>query len=402
MATRDQRLTCVHLTPAALRCLTVRALMPDLLLYRRHTKRCPHKREGVQYTKCACPLYADGYVDGRRIRHSLKTRAWARAERLVRQMQDPDAPSDVGISDGLALYLEDCRARKLAASTVVSYDNTLGDLAEFCCLQEVLLFRQLTVKHLVQFRSSRRGRDGIEAMSSGSLRKESVTLRAFFSFVVALGWLKVNPARQLKPPKKHAPPALPFEREEITALLAACGRIENNHRESAARARLRARVLLLVFLYSGLRISDVAQLERSQLSAETGQLLLRMMKTGQPLYVRIPRSAVEALETLPIESTKYFFWSGKGKVSSIIGSIRRTVDCLMKLAGIKGRPHRFRDTFAVELLRNDTSIRTVQLLLGHSSVKTTEEHYAPWVRSHQKLLDDATATLAFGEPAPTE
>ena len=68
------------------------------------------------------------------------------------------------------------------------------------------------------------------------------------------------------------------------------------------------------------------------------------------------------------------------------------------LAGvkIKGQPHRFRDTFSVSLLSKGEELRTVQLLLGHTSVKTTEKHYAPFVESFQRVLDAATAKLDFG------
>jgi len=49
--------------------------------------------------------------------------------------------------------------------------------------------------------------------------------------------------------------------------------------------------------------------------------------------------------------------------------------------------HRFRDTFAVELLLAGVPLERVSVLLGHQSVRITEQHYSPWVRSRQEQLE---------------
>jgi integrase len=86
-----------------------------------------------------------------------------------------------------------------------------------------------------------------------------------------------------------------------------------------------------------------------------------------------------------------------------LGLARRTIARLFTRAGITGgHPHRFRDTFSVRLLEKGEQLRTVQLLLGHSSIKTTEKHFAPWVDSFQVTLDAATAKLDFGQEKPKD
>jgi integrase len=58
----------------------------------------------------------------------------------------------------------------------------------------------------------------------------------------------------------------------------------------------------------------------------------------------------------------------------------------------------------MRLLENGVALDQVSILLGHTSVKTIEKYYAPWVRSRQKLLDEAVTVLDFvqpKQPAPT-
>jgi integrase len=61
-----------------------------------------------------------------------------------------------------------------------------------------------------------------------------------------------------------------------------------------------------------------------------------------------------------------------------------------------GHAHRFRDTFAVELLKAGVPMERVSVLLGHSSIKVTEKHYSPWVRARQEQLE-ADVRRTWGE-----
>ena len=61
---------------------------------------------------------------------------------------------------------------------------------------------------------------------------------------------------------------------------------------------------------------------------------------------------------------------------------------LFRLAEVPaGHAHRFRDTFAVELLLAGVPLERVSVLLGHQSVKVTEKHYAPWGKARQEQLE---------------
>ena len=76
------------------------------------------------------------------------------------------------------------------------------------------------------------------------------------------------------------------------------------------------------------------------------------------------------------------------------GELTRELPCdpviarLGEIAGVKGaRPRRFRDTWAKTALLEGKPMRTVQLVLGHQSIKTTEEHYAPFVPEYQDMIE---------------
>jgi len=69
-------------------------------------------------------------------------------------------------------------------------------------------------------------------------------------------------------------------------------------------------------------------------------------------------------------------------------------------AGVPGgHSHQLRDTFAVSLLLQSVPMESVSNALGHTSIKTTERYYAPWIKERQDLLD-STLLKAMNAPAP--
>jgi integrase len=145
-------------------------------------------------------------------------------------------------------------------------------------------------------------------------------------------------------------------------------------------------------------------LERTRLS-EDGNLFLYRAKTGVPVYVPLPPEVHTLLRSLPSSNPHYFFWSGNGDPETAKRGWVRSMALLFKNVALKnpdGTPkrchsHMFRDTFAVELLLAGVPIDQVSLLLGHSSVKVTEKHYAPFVKARQAQLAQS-ARMAWEQP----
>jgi integrase len=183
----------------------------------------------------------------------------------------------------------------------------------------------------------------------------------------------------------------------MSALLAACEQYTDWHGRVGQENACRLRAFILFARYSGLRIGDAASCPEDRLVGN--RLFLYTQKTGVPVYIPLPSFVVEALNSCPRKSERYWFWTGVGSKDTLAGNWRRTFRRLCEIAGVKnGHPHRFRDTLAVELLLDGMPIERVSVLLGHSSVKITERHYAPWVRARQEQLESDLARAWRNDP----
>lgn len=347
-----------------------------LTTYRRHVKDCPHHKEGRRYRRCRCPIWVDGFLNGAEIRKSLELKDWEKAQQRIREWEavGTDAAQreqNVLIEQACEEFLADAEARRLRESTLKKYRVLLNQLRAFAGDRGYRFIEQLDLPPLRQFRES--WKDG-----GVSARKKLERLRAFYRFAHDNGWVGENFAKRLKPPQVHEPPTLPFTRDEVVDTLAACAEYPGDGR------RLRAFVLLM--RYSGMRIGDTATCALDRLQGR--KLLLYTQKTNVPVYVVLPEVVVEALNAVPPLSKKHFFWTGGSSKETTAGNWRRSLRKLFKLAGVAGgHPHRFRDTFAVELLLAGVPLEQVSVLLAHSSIRVTEKHYSPWVRDRQAQLE---------------
>jgi integrase len=140
-----------------------------------------------------------------------------------------------------------------------------------------------------------------------------------------------------------------------------------------------------------LRISDAIIFRPGKLVldseiAEYTYLPIKTARTRKLCTTFMPLWLAEKLKGLSHLSPVYPFFDGKDREVLIRGARRE-----LAIAGTKARvpdahPHRFRDSFAVNALNNNTPIEAVQKMLAHSSVGVTEHFYAPWVRSRRDQL----------------
>lgn len=120
-----------------------------------------------------------------------------------------------------------------------------------------------------------------------------------------------------------------------------------------------------------------------------GKLFLQQQKTHHPVWVPLPKLVLDAIEKCD-EGNEYFFYLQVGTPKTAVTDWQKRLKLVYEMAGIPdGHSHRLRDTFSTDLLSKGVPIEVVSKLLGHTSIKTTEKHYAPWVAVRQRSLEEA-------------
>jgi site-specific recombinase XerD len=351
--------------------------------------------------KCCCTFWVDGFFGDRKIRKSLKTRNQEKALHVVRQWrpgasEPKEAAEPFAIQEATNRFLADTKARQLNDSTIYKYRLLFKHIETFAHKRGLRYLKELDLPTLDDFRLE--WKDGPR-----SALKKLERLRAFFAFALRRKWVNENPTLDIKAPKIALRPTLPFTREEVIKTMAA---LEAYGKSAGVKNAQRLRAFILVLRYSGLRIGDAVRLGASRIQGN--RLFLYTQKTGVPVYSVLPDFVVKTLESSPRSSEEYFFWTGQSKIHSAKGKWQRRLQRLFEFAEVpNGHAHRFRDTFAVELLLSGVPLERVSVLLGHSSIRVTERHYAPWVRSRQEQLEadlqrawsqDPVALMGLAEP----
>jgi len=211
-------------------------------------------------------------------------------------------------------------------------------------------------------------------------------LRQFLGFCFERKWIGDNPARRIKAPRNIKPSeVVPYTTEEVTQIIAACDSIGRGPYE-----RLRARAMVMLLNNTALRISDIATLARDRV--RDGRVVLRTMKTGQPVSLPIWKETQAAIDAIPAPrgtgaTPRYYFWNGTTSKRAVVGIAERALSAVFLKSKVAGaHAHRFRHTLATRLLGQGASFEEVADILGNSSA-IVRKHYAQSSQARQDRID---------------
>ncbi len=224
-------------------------------------------------------------------------------------------------------------------------------------------------------------------MGPSTIRLRFAALRTFYKHALREGKVKINPVSDLLLPKLPKRLPISMSLEQINALLEAPRRLWEKEEKRQAKGApkdkrgtqnwqmLRDVAWLELFYSAGLRLSELVNLKRENVSLQQG--FVRVLGKGRKERLcPIGENAVDALnkylDACPHDSESVFV-SAHGKQLN-----GRTIQLALKrylvVAGLDARltPHKLRHTFATQLLDRGADLRCVQEMLGHSNATTTQ------------------------------
>ena len=232
--------------------------------------------------------------------------------------------------------------------------------------------------------------------------RKLATLRSFYKFLIRRGQVSVNPLSTIRTPKqdKRLPKCLDLD--QVQKLLEAPG--------DGDLLSARDKAMLEVLYSSGIRVSELVELETADIDLQEGVLRVKG-KGRKDRLTPIGSQAIKALHRyFEIRNTDLRCQQSKnaGRVflnkhgeSLSTRSVRRKLDKYLVAAGLDPgiSPHTLRHSFATHLLNNGADLRSVQELLGHQSLSTTQI-YTHLTTARMKEAYDAAHPRAHADTIP--
>lgn len=258
--------------------------------------------------------------------------------------------------------------RQISRNTEAAYTRDLSKLAEYVQQQGVTNFVQVTAEQLQSYVSELE----VQGRKAATISRFLASAKAFFTWQVTEGMRPDNPAKGLKAPKIEKKPPEILSEEEIKRLL--------DQPSSHAPKELRDKAMMELLYATGIRVSELISLELADVNLQLEYVTCK--DEHKERTVPFGTTAKRALE-LYLEKSRpqlvedadcrLLFTNCSGEPMSRQG-FWKIVKYYGKQAGIAGEitPHTLRHSFAAHLLGNGADLKSVQELMGHSDISTTQ------------------------------
>jgi integrase/recombinase XerD len=274
------------------------------------------------------------------------------------------------ITPAISLFLTHVKVEKgLSANTVAAYQRDLAKFNVFAQKSKLAL-EAVTRDDLVDFLA------GLyrEKLESRTVARHLVTLRNFFRFAQIQEIITTDPSLNLESPKIRRTLPGYLRLEEVERLLA--------QPDAKTAAGLRDRAMLEVLYSTGLRVSELTSLRVTDLDSRVGCIRCigkgdkeRIVPAGRKALSIVEKYLRDARPELLGKgvSSQALFVNRRGHSLSRVG-VWKILSAYGRRAGLRVAltPHMLRHSFATHLLERGADLRSVQLMLGHADISTTQ------------------------------
>jgi integrase/recombinase XerD len=267
-------------------------------------------------------------------------------------------------------YLTHLAVEKGASlNTLEAYSRDIRQFLEFAASRGGASALVATSAHVTAFLGELRD----QGLSSTSLNRKLAAIRGFYKYLLREARLEENPLSRIEVARTWMRLPGTLSREEMESLL--------GQPAEATPAGIRDRAILELLYASGIRVSELTGLTLNRVNRQMG-FLVTVGKGRKERIVPVGQSALQWLgryieQARPVflrkKTSSVLFLNRSGEAFSRQG-LWKLIKKYAKMAGLerKVHPHTFRHSFATHLLEGGADLRSVQVMLGHADISTTQ------------------------------